>query len=252
MKRPNDRPQAVPGFHFIFIHGAGGSAAQMARWAAAWRVVPACAHFLNLSLGESPSVWRAQVDRAVRAASQDTARLVLVGHSLGGLLSLDASTRHTVAGVIALNAPMGLRTSLFQVRMALRMVWGRAEKDDEIMHAYRMAQGTHPSGVRAYMRWPLIGMRLAGEIRRVRRCLVRVNCPVLLLQSGRDETVSRQSASRLAARVAGETEVITLPASRHAWLAAPDTARARRAIHSWLERQQSQARLTSTDPGNGR
>ncbi len=236
MKNTVDPPAAEPGFYFICVHGVGGSAAQMADWTGAWGLPPGPVHYLNLSMREKPVAWRAQVDHAVRAAQGHKSRLILIGHSLGGLLCLDAATRHPVDGVIALNAPFRLRTSLFQIRMATRMVCGRAEKDDEVFRAYRIAREMAVANGWKNRCLPKAYWRLLAEIRRVRRHLDAVRCPVLLMQSGRDETVSRHSAARFAVELAGEVAFITLPDSRHAWFKDADLARLRKAIQRWIGR----------------
>lgn len=212
---------------FVFIHGICGNGAQLEQLAS--RIARAGDDTLFLTLpghggGTGSFVratskqWEHAVGQSVRESLDRASRVVLVGHSLGALLALSAAASMPVAGVIGLGTPMGLRTSLFQLRMSLRVALGSPDRDDPVIRAYRLARGVSVRGPWEYLLWPVAFLRLPVVMRRIRRRLGEVNCPVLLVQSGRDETVSLHSANRIAAHIGENARVLCLPEARHAWI----------------------------------
>lgn len=162
--------------------------------------------------------WQDHVDAAVRAGLIRYKRVFLLGHSLGALLSLDAASRLPVCGVMCLGAPMGMRISRFQIRMGMRVALGRPGGDDEVVRFYRSSSGISVRGPWEYLLWLPPFARLTYAIVHARRAMERVACPVLVLQSDRDESVSRGSAQRIARAVGGPVRVVRLSRSLHAYI----------------------------------
>lgn len=162
--------------------------------------------------------WQKHVDDAVRAGLDRYPAVFLMGHSLGALLCLDAATRLPVRGVICLGAPMGLRVSRFQVHMGMCVALGRPDGDDDAVRFYRASSGISVRGPWEYLLWLPPFARLAFKMARARRAMGRVACPVLVVQSDRDETVSRRSAQRIARAVVGPVRVVRLRRSLHAYI----------------------------------
>ncbi len=212
---------------FVFIHGLCGNGTQLEPLSS--RIVQEGDDALTLTLpghggGTGSFVrttsiqWEHAVEQRVRESLERASRVVLVGHSLGALLALSAATKIPVAGVIGLGSPMGLRISLFQLRMALCIALSSPDRDDPVMRTYRSARGVSVRGPWEYLLWPVAFLRLSVIMRRIRHRLGKVRCPVLLFQSGRDETVSRRSAKRIAAYIGENARVLYLPKARHAWI----------------------------------
>jgi carboxylesterase len=164
------------------------------------------------------SDWQDHVDTAVRAGLGRYSAVFLMGHSLGALLCLDAAARLPVRGVICLGAPMGVRTSRFQLHMGLRVALGRSGGDDEAVRFYRAASGISVRCPLEYLLWLPPFARLLVAIARARRSMATCTCPVLVIQSDRDETVSRHSARRIASAVGGPVRVVRLSRSLHAYI----------------------------------
>ena len=234
----------MTGTLFIFIHGICGSGAQLAPLASHIARTSDDIRFLTLPghgggtgafVRATAAQWERAVEQEVRVSLLRTSRVVLVGHSLGALLALSVAARIPVAGVVCLGTPMGLKSSPFQLRMSLRIALGNPDRDDPVVRTYRSARGVSVRGPWEYLLWPIAFSRLPGVMRRVRRRLGEVHCPVLLIQSGRDETVSRYSAERIAARIGENARVLLLPSARHAWIPPEEQTEMVREIRAFVE-----------------
>ncbi len=227
----------------VFVHGICGSASQLRALARDLQDSGTAQRFLTLPGHGGGSAafsrarasdWQACVDDAVREGCRQYGRVVLVGHSLGGLLCLDAASRLPVGGVVCLSAPMGMRTGLFQIRMGLRVALRSPAGDDPVVRVYREARGVSVRGPWDYLAWTPAFLRLSGVIRRTRRILGRVGCPVLLVQSDRDEAVARRSADRIAGALQGSVRIVRLRRSRHAWIHPGEAAEQVQAIKDFI------------------
>ena len=211
----------------ILVHGICGSPVQMQPFAQCLADCGAETVILTLPghdgntaafCRSTASDWQAHVDEAVQAARRGHGRIYLLGHSLGALLSLDTAGRQPVDGVICIGAPLRPRTNLFQIRMGLRVMLGNPSSDDPIVRKYRESRGVSVRGPWDYIFWLPPFSRLLFLMHRIKLALSSVGCPVLVIQSSKDETVSRSSAERIARAVRGPARVLKLDRSRHAWI----------------------------------
>ncbi|MBP7402922.1 MAG: alpha/beta fold hydrolase [Clostridia bacterium] len=228
----------------VFIHGICGSGAQMASLAAGTAragedtlllTLPGHGGDTDAFVRAVPPQWRDAVDTVVRENRERYRRVVLVGHSLGALLAFGAAARGGVDGIVALGTPMGMRTGWFQIRMGLRVALGNPCRDDPVVRVYREARGVTVRGAWDYLRWLRVYVRLLREVGRTRRLLGDISCPILLIQSDRDEAVSRRSAERIAGALRGPVRIVRLPRSRHAWTEAADKEIRDRAIREFID-----------------
>lgn len=188
--------------------------------------------------------WRGAVAAHLDALCAETGGpIAAVGQSMGGLLALDAASAapDRVAAVVALAAPLWLPgagralTALGhlprRLTAALPIIQksggGSDVRDPEIRR-------TNP----AYPVLPLSGVvELTRLMRRVRRRLERVRCPVLVIHGRHDHTAPPGSAAEIIARVSSpDRRLVMLPDSYH--LIAHDVERAAvaRAVREFLAR----------------
>lgn len=145
----------------------------------------------------SPAKWPGYVDEAIRTARSRYQRVFVVGHSLGGLLCLDAATKHDVAEIVLLNTPLSFKISLRQLAFSMKVLFSPKGKDDEFLSVYRQAYSISSGRIYEY---PLMLRQFVGLISyagRVKRMLHLVTAKTLIFQSARDESVGRKSVVRL-------------------------------------------------------
>lgn len=158
--------------------------------------------------------WRALVLQEYQALRAQCDRVILVGESAGGMLSLDLATRHPEVDAVVVLAP-ALRLArpwweqmlMFAAAPFVESVPKRASRKDE-------------SGWQGYAVNPLRAgcelVRLQGE---VWGQLIRLHQPLLVFQGGKDETVAPEFAARLLQRVSsGLKQIRWFPEAGHVLL----------------------------------
>lgn len=183
----------------ILLPGHGGSAADFAKTKA--------------------SAWQRAVGEAAAYLRQRYRRVFLLGHSMGGLLSLCEAAENGADGVILLSVPMRLKTSWKTIRISVNVLWGDPARDNDFLKSYRLAYSVERGSVWQYIRWTPRMAELARLIGKARRVLGRIQSPSLIIQSRRDETVSWKSARVLerGLRSASAVDVLMLEKSSHSY-----------------------------------
>ena len=162
--------------------------------------------------------WRRTVEEALDRTAAECDRVVLVGHSMGGTLSLDvASSRPAdVAGVVAINALVLDRTELL-ARLAPLLQW-------VLPVVPRDAAGLPTDDIArpdvtelAYPRVPAkAAQSLMRELPRIRAQLLDLVQPLLVITSPRDHTVRPANGDAIAELVgSGEVRRVTAARSYH-------------------------------------
>jgi carboxylesterase len=157
--------------------------------------------------------WVAAAAEAVERLSAVTDRVVLVGLSMGAALSLDvaASGRHPkLAGVVTINVQL-----LDRQRLAMKFgpVIERVLPFAPAAMAGLRKDDIAKPGVseRAYARVPTAsGNSFTRELPRIRESLSRITCPLLVVYSREDHSVSPENSKALLSLVPAEraTELV--------------------------------------------
>lgn len=143
--------------------------------------------------------WRRHVIASARALRERTDHVVMVGLSMGGTLSLDAvsSGEFGAAGVVTINAQIldrrgivvKLGPYLEKILPAVpRKVVGLRANDIAKPHVAERAYGWVPSAA---------GNSLLRALPRVRGQLARIPCPVVVMYSRNDHSVSPENSRAL-------------------------------------------------------
>lgn len=162
--------------------------------------------------------WQIHVNQEIRDLKKSHSKIILIGHSLGGLLALNASLHYPVDGIVLINTPIKTRISLQQVSLSLRVLLNSSTTNDRMIRTYRE---TFSVALNDLWTLPLWIPRLL-DINRIARqtasILNDVNVPVILFQSIHDETVNPVSAKILKKGLADHLLSLTyLDKSTHAY-----------------------------------
>ena len=159
--------------------------------------------------------WYRALARTVDHLAAGCSRIVLVGHSMGGTLSLDYASRQPerVAAVAVLNAQVSDPTQpLAKVAPLLQYVVPYVPRNlaglpsDDIARP-GVAEGAYP------MVSAKAAQSLIGELRRIRRQLIDLTQPLLVAWSPDDHTVPAANAAELQDLV-GSADVTPLVCDR--------------------------------------
>ncbi len=142
--------------------------------------------------------WLASVEDGLNLLKGCTDEQYLMGLSLGGVLSLLASTRYPVRGVVAMSTPFGLPNDpRIHVMNILTMLQPKMKKGEDVFYneqarAAHVALPFTPS--RAMM-------EVVKAIKELQRVLPDVKIPALLIQSRLDTVVPADSLDGLFANI---------------------------------------------------
>lgn len=221
---PEERqPFYIPGRFggCLLVHGFTGSPYEMRPIGDALRSLACTVHspllpghgFLPMDVhGTTWRDWVASAEEGLLRLRQETqGPLVVVGHSMGGMIALDLASRYPVAGVVAL-AP-AVKVSYPMAHLSHLVRWFRP--------FWPLRRGIGPEGI-----IPVAAVSsLLWYIRRVRRRLERVTAPSLIVQGEADETVHPHGARWLAGmlRRSAAVELSFFPASPHVLMYGPES-----------------------------
>jgi len=183
----------------------------------------------------SMRLWRMQVESALGYLGQSHERVVVVGHSMGALLAVDAVLRHPGGAekLVLMGVPLRIRVRVSAVRTCLRLAFRVPKRGDEVFEAARHSFGVKPDrNPLHYVGWiPRYG-ELFALARRMRRCFDELTVDTLAFQSGHDEMVSARSREALEHNPC--CRVTWLPASGHFWYAPSEMETVCRALREEL------------------
>lgn len=162
--------------------------------------------------------WRGAVDAALDRTAAQTDRVVLMGHSMGGTISLDVASSRVadVDAVVAIN-PIVLNPTELLARMApaLQYVLPMVPRDAAGLPTDDVARPDVAEG--AYGWVPArAAQSLMRELPRIRSQLLDLVQPLLLVSSPQDHTVAPGNGDAVVALVgSGDVERVVCPRSYH-------------------------------------
>lgn len=212
----------------VFIHGFMGNSALFAPFAEAVAACGAEVRLLTLpghggTLREFLRVgrreWQAYVDAELAALQAQQKTLLVVGHSMGGLLAVNVAAKRPdrIVGIFALAFPLYLRMTWVGIRIRTASACRERPGEDPRIVAARELRGV--SGVTLWNAPALIPnslglLRLMG---RTRKNLPRLVPTLAVANSTGDELVSFSRSLALVRRSLPGTQVLQLHESSHFW-----------------------------------
>jgi carboxylesterase len=159
--------------------------------------------------------WRGAVEDALTRMSAACERVVLVGHSMGGTISVDLASAHPelVHGVAVINPPLLDRTDpLARLASILQFVMPPVPRDLAGLPSDDVARPDVNEG--AYDKVPAkAAQSLIRELPRIRSQLLNLTQPLLVVTSPRDHTVPAADSDALVELV-GSVDVERLRTDR--------------------------------------
>jgi carboxylesterase len=167
--------------------------------------------------------WPEYVKQRVGELSKEYKRVFVVGHSLGGLLSLDFAASNNIAGVVLINTPLAFKVNLKQLVFSMKILLSPASKDDEFLSTYRQAYSVSGGKIYEYPLWLRQFIGLFRYIQQLKKILKDVSARTLIIQSAKDESVQLRSAVLLKLGLSNAaTKSIELQDSYHGYFPKQD------------------------------
>lgn len=211
----------------LFLHGYLGSpkqfsfllpVAKQSGWAAKAVCLPGHQAPLAQFCRQRYADWQAAVDQQLLQCSEKYQQIVVVGHSMGGLLGIDFAQRHPdkIAHILAIALPLYMRVTAAGLRTQLQVLRPvKAEEDWRVTAARNICEVSGLSLPGAIGLLPSM-LSLTRAARRARANLAALSVPLQLISSSADETVSLRTADFVAAALPGAEQMV-LNESGHFW-----------------------------------
>lgn len=212
-------PEAQPfflegGSHAVLLmHGFTGSVAHMrpigeALHAAGFTVrginLPGHAETLEAMKASTWEDWLGAGRQAVKALREKYDAVSAMGLSMGGCISLILAEEGLVDAAVPVSAPMAAQNKFLPLagvlyRLVPQISWGEGggPKDHMLDPKYNLGYGGFPTRC---------GADLYKLIRMAREGLGKITCPLMVVQSRGDETITASSAGQIMEKSASEVK----------------------------------------------
>lgn len=211
----------------LFIHGICGTPNHFRSVLPLENLVPPAYSVRNLVLDghgggvrefgrSSMAQWKRTAWKAFEDLAESHEKVILVGHSMGTLFSIQLAVRHPekVSFLFLLGVPLRVRLRLFGIGNFVRFAFGGLDEKDPVQKALKMASGITPTKkLWQYLPWIPRMLELFGQMRHTAKLLPDLTVPAIAFQSRRDEVVSGRSGRIL--EECGKLRVVNLPKSTH-------------------------------------
>jgi carboxylesterase len=160
--------------------------------------------------------WRGTVENALSTLARGCDHLVLVGHSMGGSITLDvaASGQHDLAGAVAVNAlVLERRELLARLAPLLQYVVPFVPRDAAGMPSDDLAKPGVDEHAYAWVS-ARAAQSFIAEVPRIRSGLAAITCPVLVATSPQDHTVDPANGAAIVEGLTSAARVETVTCAR--------------------------------------
>ncbi len=160
--------------------------------------------------------WKEQVTIAFAQLCKTHDQVILVGHSMGTLLSIQLALQHPekVKQLFLLAVPVRVFVQPRAIPYLMRIAFDRINEADPIVVSMRNACGIrHTRRLWKYIPWIPRMVELLDLCGQTARQVENLSVPCIAIQSAKDEMVSRKAGKLL--RNSGRAEVLELPNSTH-------------------------------------
>jgi len=211
----------------VFIHGYMGSPRQFDKlsdavyqqgYTVAGLLLPGHGGSLKDFSSSTYKQWQSHVNSEVEKLSKSYKNIWLVGHSMGGLLAINAAVKHSkfVRGLFLMACPFKLTFfSVYATKIRAKQLFGR--KNNPIKAAYIDNSGVPRSfsiiwrTIKPYSQFKKLMHTANGN-------LANINSPVTAVYSASDELVSMKSRDILQSKLhKAALELVILADSLHAY-----------------------------------
>ena len=170
--------------------------------------------------------WKVQTENLFEELCNTYEKIVLVGHSMGTLLSVRQALRRpekvALLFLVAVPTPPFVRP--MAMRSATAIAFDRVNKNDFNQTSMRVACGMRlTKKLWKYAAWLPRMIELLAECRAVSKCYGELTVSCIAWQSEKDELVARRSIKVL--QKSGRIQVNSLPNSTHVYYPAEEQER---------------------------
>lgn len=179
--------------------------------------------------------WQTHVLSEVEVLRLIYDRIIIVGHSMGGLLAIQAALDNPngIAAIVALALPLKLKLSMHGMRVRAQSLSKYKAGEDASVSAAREMSGVKGVTVLNSVRLLSNYLDLTRLAKDTVRSLSALSVPLIALQSRNDEIVAAETQSILMEKLS-QAQIILLEESNHFRYTDADTKRIAEVINSCI------------------
>jgi carboxylesterase len=170
--------------------------------------------------------WKSSVTELLDRLRAQYESILLVGHSMGGLLSICAAVESSekIQAIVSIAMPIYLKMSFSGMKMRIMTLFPPKGSENEQISAARNCCGV--SGLTLFNSIRLLPntIGLLKIIRHTKRSLEMLSVPLVLIYSTSDEIISWKSSRFIKSRFPS-AELVRLNKSGHFWFSKEETAK---------------------------
>ncbi|HHT86423.1 MAG TPA: alpha/beta fold hydrolase [Clostridiales bacterium] len=186
----------------VFVHGIQGSPWQFNylidaldnKYSVENLLLPGHGYTAKEFSQTSMQEWQSYVDKRIQRLEKEYANIVIVGHSMGGLLAVQSalSFPDKIKGLFLLALPLVVNMRYRFIRNSLIIGFSN-RNDDEVIAAARKANSISTKSAFEYLACTPRYIELLKKSYTTRKLLIKLSVPVTIIQSSDDEIVSNRS-----------------------------------------------------------
>ena len=164
------------------------------------------------------SDWESALDKELSKLMNKCDKIVVGGHSMGGVLTFILAANYKLDGIFAISTPIGIRSFLIHLVPFIKIFMKYHTIDSD-----QFRKDTNQKWV-GYDKIPLnIVTKIKKLMKRMKTLLSEVNCPTLLFQGQLDSEIKKNSMNYIYNKINSEKKwKIWLEHNEHPILNSPD------------------------------
>ncbi len=184
--------------------------------------------------------WVNDLDEKIEQLSKKYPHIILIGHSMGALLSLLACEKHEcVVGVVAMATPLAVKVSLKGFICSLKVLTGHYSPDDEYVLASYRAWSITKGTWRTYIKWIPRYLDLFHLMYETKRQLPYLKKHLLFIHCQCDEFVRNKTVHILKRKLSGANyDLVELCESGHFYYRGDEGQKLETVILSFIDQFQ--------------
>ncbi len=213
----------------VFVHGINGSPLQFeflveslnGTYSIENLLLPGHGSTMKEFTSSGMAQWQDYVDEKIRVLQEDYNNIILVGHSMGSLLSVQAAISYPdkIRGLFLMATPLTIHFSLSFIKNSLTVAFSNSNKN-EMIDAARRVNSVSVSSPFGYITSAPRYIELLKKCSATRQLLSQLHLPIVMVHSAHDEIVSSKALQY--AKDQPNIHVVILDNSGHYYYARED------------------------------
>lgn len=161
--------------------------------------------------------WIDSVEKEILKHKDNYENIILVGHSMGGLLSilLGLKYKDKVKSLVLIATPLKVFVRYKMIVSSLKVAFGRVKEEDGLSQIAQKAISVERCSLVTYLTWIPRYIDLFSLITLAKKQLKNLNMPTLIVQSKDDELVSYNSLKVFKDKLKNNYNIVNLEKSGH-------------------------------------